>query len=78
MELTVLFTDVYDGREHPRTETFDAPVPDDIEDLDDWAYDHLHSRCGDGRNHREAGYFAEITACDELPALVSREFAWGI
>ncbi len=78
MKLTVLFTDVYDGHEYPRTETFDAPAPPDVEDLDDWAYDNLHTRSGDGRAHHESGYFAEIKACDELPALVGREFEWGI
>jgi hypothetical protein len=78
MQLTVLFTDVYDGHEHTRTETFDAPAPPDLEDLDEWADEHLRPRTGDGRNHHEAGYFAEITTCDEIPDLVGEEFDWGV
>lgn len=78
MKLTVLYTDVYDGEEYPRTESVTVPAPAIGEDLDDWAYDHIHSRCGDGRDHDESGYFAEITACDERPDLVGREFEWGV
>lgn len=76
MQLTVKYTDVYDGAEYPRTETFDAPVP--VGDIDDWAYDHIYSRSGDGRSHGESGYFAKITECPERPDLVDREFEWGI
>ena len=81
MKLTVLFTDVYDGHEYRRTETIDTPAaPADVESADfaDWAYDNIHTRSGDGRAHHEAGYFAEITACDERTDLVGREFEWGI
>lgn len=76
MQITVKFTDVYDGQEYPRTETFDVPAP--AGDLDDWADEHLRPRTGTGRDHDEAGYFAEITACSADPGLVGREFEWGI
>ncbi len=76
MQLTVKFTDVYDGTEYPRTETFDVPAPSG--DIDDWAYDNVHSRSGDGRSHSESGYFAKIIGCVERPDLVNREFEWGI
>lgn len=76
MQLTVKYTDVYDGAEYPRTETFDVPAP--VGDIEDWAYDHLYSRSGDGRGHGEAGYFAEVIACAERPELENRQFAWGV
>lgn len=77
MQLTVKFTDVYDGAEHPRTETFDVPEPPG-DDIDGWAYDYIYARSGDGRSHSESGYFAKITACAVRPDLVDREFQWGI
>lgn len=78
MKITVRFTDVYDGAEYPRTDTFDVPAPASGEDIDDWAYDHIFPRSGDGREHEESGYFAEIKACAERPDLDGREFEWGI
>ncbi len=78
MQLTVLFTDVYEGAEYPRTESFDVPEPSvDDDDLTDWADEHLYPRTGSGRPDGEAGYWAEITACPDRPELVGREFDWG-
>lgn len=76
MQLTVKFTDVYDGEEHPRTETIDVPTP--TGDLDDWADDHLRPLTGDGKGTGDAGYFAEIVASPADPSLVGREFEWGV
>ncbi|MFA5709295.1 hypothetical protein [Mycolicibacterium sp.] len=78
MQITVKFTDVYDGTEYPRTETFDAPAPAADKDIDDWAYDNIFPRTGDGREHDESGYYAKITVCSDRPDLVGREFEWGI
>lgn len=78
MKLTVEFTDVYDGSEYKRTETFNAPNPGAGDDIDDWAYDNIYSRTGDGREHDDAGYFATIKACSERADLVGREFEWGV
>lgn len=84
--MTVLFTDVYDGVEYPSTETiYVLPPPlteagdyDDDEALDDWATDAIYPLTGLGIDHEDAGYFAEITACEDYPGLVGREFAWGV
>lgn len=76
MKLTVKFTDVYDGAEYPRTQTIDVPEPTD--DLEDWADDNLRPLTGDGRQHDEAGYFAEITECLDRSDLVGHEFSWGV
>ncbi|KMV17549.1 hypothetical protein ACT17_14730 [Mycolicibacterium conceptionense] len=80
MRITVLITNVYDGAEYTDTVSFDAPPAPrsgDDEAMDDWAYDNIYPHTGDGREHEEAGYFAEIKACDERPDLVGREFEWG-
>lgn len=80
MKMTILFTDVYDGTEYPRTETIDVadpPAPD--ADFDDWAYDEIYPNTGTANfAHDESGYFAKITECPPRPDLVGREFAWGI
>lgn len=76
MQLTVKYTDVYDGEECRHTETFDVPEPRD--DLDEWAEENIRPRCGTSNfEHDEAGYFAEIVACPERPDLVKHEFVWG-
>lgn len=81
MQMTVKFTDVYDGAEYPRTETIDVADPPEgcnTGVLDEWAADNLEPHSGDGRAHEESGYFAEIVACAQRPDLVGREFEWGI
>lgn len=90
MQVTVLFTDVYGGVEHPHTETFDVAhppgwLPDaglgevDTFDLDTWADEHLYPHTGQGEfDNVEAGYFAEIISCEECPGLVGSEFSWGV
>jgi hypothetical protein len=79
MQLTVRFTDVYDGREWPRTETLDVPgPPPSDEDLEEWAEENLYPLTGDGRAHDVSGYFAEILTSPEQPHLVGREFSWGV
>ncbi|XAO35581.1 hypothetical protein SEA_MORGANA_147 [Gordonia phage Morgana] len=82
MKITVKFTDVYGGREHVRTEEIDveSPTPGDLAgDLLDWADDELMEHTGDGNASTiDAGYFAEITECVDMPELVGREFDWGI
>ncbi len=79
MQLTVEFTDVYDGEEHRREEHIDAPAPGLGEDLDQWAYAHVHPHTGDG-NHTsgDAGYFAKIISCPDQSDLVGTEFEWGV
>ncbi|GAS94834.1 hypothetical protein MMAG44476_22122 [Mycolicibacterium mageritense DSM 44476 = CIP 104973] len=76
MQITVDFTDLYDGSEYKRTETFDVEPPSG--DLDDWAYDNIFPRTGDGRAHERAAYFATITVFADRPDLVGREFEWGL
>lgn len=81
MQMTVEFTDVYDGVERARVEVIDVPAPNASDDdgLRDWSEDCLWPLTGDGKHERgEAGYFAEIRSCAERPDLVGREFAWGI
>ncbi|CPW71915.1 hypothetical protein [Mycobacteroides abscessus] len=77
MQLTVKFTDVYDGVEYPRTSSIS--VPDPSGDIDEWADEYLRPMTGI-RNmpHDESGYFAEIVECPGRPDLVGREFDWGI
>lgn len=78
MQITVKFTEVYDGEEpSPHRETFDVPEP--VADLDDWAYVYIFPRTGDGAHPSgDAGYFVEVVACDQHPELVGREFEWGV
>lgn len=77
MQITVDFTDVYGGEEHRRTETFDVPAPEALDDLEDWAGDNILPRTGDGNAvDKEAGYFTKITACADIPDLVGHEFEW--
>jgi hypothetical protein len=76
VQITVKFTDVYDGQEYPRTETFDVPAP--TGDLDEWADEHLRPRTGSNVGADESGYFAEIATCSADPGLVGREFSWDV
>ncbi len=80
MEMTVLFTDVYDGKGYPRTETIEvAAPPASGEDIDDWADEELRPRTGATNfDHDESGYFAEIVGCAQRPDLVGREFSWDV
>ncbi|QXN74354.1 hypothetical protein SEA_CAFASSO_139 [Gordonia phage Cafasso] len=79
MKMTVTFTDVYGGREHVRTEEIDVERPDALEgeEFDEWADDELLEHTGDGNaSNVDAGYFAEIVACADMPELVGKEFEW--
>ncbi|MEN4460932.1 hypothetical protein ABFV47_32765 [Mycolicibacterium fortuitum] len=77
MQITVKFTDVYDGQEYPRTVTLDVPAPTD--DLDEWADEYLRQHTGTGSDDAdESGYFAEILTCSADPGLVGREFSWDV
>lgn len=81
LELTVKFTNVYDGAEHVNTTTIDVEVPSDTDfddDLDEWSYDNVYPHCGDGNAvNKDAGYFAEILDSPQEPRLVGREFEWA-
>lgn len=72
------FVEVYDGEEtSPRRESFEVPEPG--ANLDEWAYEHIFPRTGDGDHPSgDAGYFAEIVTCDQLSELAGREFEWGV
>jgi hypothetical protein len=75
---TVEFIDVYDGQEHQRTEQIKVQPPEAGQDLDEWGDNEIRPHTGDGNaTHDAAGYFAEITACDDHPELVGRTFEWG-
>ena len=78
MQMTVEFTNVYDGDEHisrATVEVEDPPVDED--DLEDWAEENLYPHTGDGNAvDKDAGYFADIVACTERPDLVGKEFQW--
>lgn len=80
MKITVLFTDVYDGAEYPRTEVLDVPPAlSGDEARSEWADEHLEQHTGIGNlTAKESGYFAEIQACAEQPELVGAEFTWGV
>lgn len=79
MQMTVEFTDVYDGDEKTRVRDIDVPAPATGADMDDWAYDNLFPHTGDGDHPSgNAGYFADVKACKDRPELVGREFTWGL
>lgn len=85
MQITVKFTNVYGGREHHNTQTFDVKevsadtIADGGDSLEDWAYANIFPQTGDGNaEDADAGYFAEVLDCAEQPALVGREFSWGV
>lgn len=81
MQITVIFTDVYDGEEHLRTETFDVSPPsteDASDHYSDWADEQIFPRTGDGTGtSKEACYFATVLTCREYPPLIGVEFVWG-
>ncbi|UVK59877.1 hypothetical protein SEA_OBLADI_138 [Gordonia phage ObLaDi] len=80
MKMTVKFTDVYDHEEHERTEEIDVERPSTLEgeEFDEWAIDEIMEHTGDGNAiSKQAGYFAEIVACADMPELVGTEFEWG-
>lgn len=45
---------------------------------DAWAYNHLYSETGTGREEGDAGYFVTITASPDEATLVGQKFEWGI
>lgn len=77
MNIEVTIDNVYDDETITNEYMRNVEVPQDDEDLDDWAYDELFPLTGTGREDGEAGYFLKITACSERPDLVGREFEWG-
>lgn len=56
-----------------------VPPPWDINDLDEWFEEHIFEYTGTGAHRADeyAVYEAEITACEELPALVGKSYEWG-
>lgn len=79
MQITVKFTDVYDGVESVHTDTVEvapAPVGDETT-LREWADEVLFEHTGSGNfDHDHAGYFAEVVACGDQPDLVGETFEW--
>ncbi|MFT4044855.1 MAG: hypothetical protein QM673_16970 [Gordonia sp. (in: high G+C Gram-positive bacteria)] len=82
MEITVRFTNVYDGGEHVHDETLVVPAPaaeDFDNEFEEWSDDNLFPHTGDGNaTDRDATYYADVLACASCPDLQGREFTWGI
>ena len=80
MWMTVEFTNVYDGEEHISRATVEVDTPPnsgDADALEEWAEENILPHTGDGNAvAKDAGYFADIVACEERPDLVGREFSW--
>lgn len=55
----------------------EVPLPP-LQDLDEWAEEHLMPLTGTGRTEGDAGYFLTITKFDARPELVGTEYEWGI
>ena len=89
MKLHVVIDNVYDDGTITNEYDLDVEEPDllvdklddvteQLDDEEDWAYRELFPWTGSGRESGEAGYFLEITSCDDRPDLVGRKFEWGI
>lgn len=80
MKIELKIDNIYeDGEEITTRAGTDVPAPGEGEELlDAWAEEHLLPLTGTGKAEGDAGYFVTITACDERPDLVGREFAYGI
>lgn len=79
MQMTVEFTNVYDGEEHISRATVevDAPPSEGDDELEEWAEENLYPHTGDGNAiDKDAGHFADIVACAERPEMVGKEFQW--
>lgn len=80
MQMTVKFTNVYDGEEHINSATVEVDTPPDVDaddELHEWATDNLYPHTGDGNAvDKHAGYFAAVISCPERPDLVGKEFEW--
>lgn len=81
MKITVKVDNIYeDGTEVTVTEEADIEEPwgePDTDDWEDWADEQLFPLTGTGKTEGDAGYFLEITACEDA-SLVGQKFEWGI
>lgn len=62
----------------PSDRTSKDPSGEHDTEWDAWAYNHLYSETGTGREQGDAGYFVEITASPDDATLVGERFEWGI
>jgi hypothetical protein len=78
MHITIKIDNVYDDETVSNTIITEVPdAPSDIDEREDWAFDHLFPLTGTGRVHGDAGYFVEVLTCTD-PTLVGQKFEWGI
>lgn len=90
MKIGIRICNVYeDGDTSVVDKVVDVPAPKHAlgsDEHEDWAYDHLYPETGTGRfagneagetSTPDAGYFVEVTQCDEDPTMVGNEYEWG-
>lgn len=79
IRLTLRIENIYeDGETVITTPTVTVPAaPEDPEDWDHWAEDHLYPLTGTGQPEGDAGYFIEVTESPDYPALIGAEFEYG-
>lgn len=78
-DMTIKIENVYPDDVVRRTMAVSVPAPpEDHEDLNMWAEDHLYPLTGTGRTEGDAGYFVTVLKCPYYPALEGNEFEWGI
>lgn len=83
MAISVTIENVYEDGDTVETEVTGQEVPlpadeDVADDYEDWAYEHLFPLTGTGKEGGDAAYFLKVTAFDERPDMVGREFEWGL
>jgi hypothetical protein len=81
MHITVRIDNDYaDGVTVSHVETLDVPeihpAPYALDDLDDWALEHIWPRAGSDRPDMPAAYTATIVTADAQPELVGKSFEW--
>lgn len=68
--------ELYDEVVTTATVTVPAPPPEDSDEYDEWAVEHIHDTFGAGHEDGDAWYDAVVTESSD-PALVGRKFDAG-
>ncbi|MEU0344217.1 hypothetical protein ABZ092_36060 [Streptomyces bobili] len=75
--LTLHITNGYeDGSEVITTPVVEVPIPAELDELSDWADDHIFPHTGTGRSDGDSWYEVKVTE-STAPELLGRTFEFG-
>jgi len=80
MKIELTIDNIYEDGTEVRTHVaadIEPPPPEGTDEWEDWEYDEIFCHTGTGKVEGDAGYFVEVTACDD-PSLVGRKFEFGV